>query len=296
MKFRKLPPLHVLHTFEVAAGNLSFKLTAEQLALTPSAVSHQMLALEQFLGTPLFVRKNRKLFLTDAGVAYQRSVSSALEQLREASAALRSSQQKARLRLSVAPFIGIELLMPALGQLREEHPELELEMLAENRQRDVLREDIDLVVRLGDGNWQGIHAEPLLALTAVPVAAPRLLLRHDNPVQTLLEAPLLGITNLREAWNAWFRWSQLGNEAPRGVLWFDNYASLISAAEHGAGVAMGMWPLLKPLVDHERLVTLWPAQMPMPYGYHVLCRPDKAQRPEMMAVIEWLKHTLYQLN
>jgi hypothetical protein len=60
MKFRKLPPLHVLHTFEVAAGNLSFKLTAEQLALTPSAVSHQMLALEQFLGTPLFVRKNRQ--------------------------------------------------------------------------------------------------------------------------------------------------------------------------------------------------------------------------------------------
>ena len=100
MKFRKLPPLHVLHTFEVAAGNLSFKLTAEQLALTPSAVSHQMLALEQFLGTPLFVRKNRRLFLTDAGVAYQKSVSSALEQLREASAALRSSQQKARIRLS----------------------------------------------------------------------------------------------------------------------------------------------------------------------------------------------------
>ena len=100
MKFRKLPPLHVLHTFEVAAVNLSFKLTAEQLALTPSAVSHQMLALEQFLGTPLFVRKNRRLFLTDAGVAYQKSVSSALEQLREASAALRSSQQKARIRLS----------------------------------------------------------------------------------------------------------------------------------------------------------------------------------------------------
>ena len=100
MKFRKLPPLHVLHTFEVAAGNLSFKLTAEQLALTPSAVSHQMLALEQFLGTPLFVRKNRRLFLTDAGVAYQKSVSSALEQLRKASAALRSSHQKARIRLS----------------------------------------------------------------------------------------------------------------------------------------------------------------------------------------------------
>ena len=296
MKFRKLPPLHVLHTFEVAAANLSFKLTAEQLALTPSAVSHQMLALEQFLGTSLFVRKSRKLYLTDAGKLYQQSVAAALEQLREASAALRSSGQKARLRLSVAPFVGIELLMPAMARLRDEHPELELEMLAENRQRDVLREDIDLVVRLGDGQFPGLHAEQLLALTAVPVAAPRLLLRHDNPVQTLLEAPLLGMTNLREAWNAWFRWSNLGNEAPRGVLWFDNYASLISAAEHGAGVAMGMWPLLKPLVEHERLVTLWPAQMPMMFSYYLLCRPERAQQPEVRAVSGWIRATLQQLN
>ena len=296
MKFRKLPPLHVLHTFEVAAGNLSFKLTAEQLALTPSAVSHQMLALEEFLGTPLFLRQNRRLLLTDAGKAYQKSVAGALDMLREASAALRSSGQKAQLRLSVAPFIGIELLLPALAQLRQHHPELELEMLAENRLRDVLREDIDLVVRLGDGNFANLHAEQLLALTAMPVAAPRLLLQHDNPVETLLQAPLLGMTNLREAWNAWFRWSNLGNDAPRGVLWFDNYASLISAAEHGAGVAMGMWPLLRPLIEHERLVTLWPAQMPMAFSYYVLCRPERAQQPEIRAVIDWLQATLQQLN
>ena len=296
MKFRKLPPLHVLHTFELAAANLSFKLTAEQLALTPSAVSHQMLALEEFLGAPLFLRQNRRLALTDAGKAYRKSVAGALDMLREASAALRSSGQKAQLRLSVAPFIGIELLLPALAQLRQDHPELELEMLAENRQRDVLREDIDLVVRLGDGNFANLHAEQLLALTAMPVAAPRLLLQHDNPVGTLLQAPLLGMTNLREAWNAWFRWSNLGNDAPRGVLWFDNYASLISAAEHGAGVAMGMWPLLRPLIEHERLVTLWPAQMPMAFSYYVLCRPERAQQPEIRAVIDWLQATLQQLN
>ena len=296
MKFRKLPPLHVLHTFEVAAGNLSFKLTAEQLALTPSAVSHQMLALEEFLGAPLFLRQSRRLALTDAGKAYRKSVTGALDMLREASAALRSSGQKARLRLSVAPFLGIELLLPALARLRQDHPELELEMLAENRQRDVLREDIDLVVRLGDGNFANLHAEQLLALTAMPVAAPRLLLQHDNPVETLLQAPLLGMTNLREAWNAWFRWSNLGNDAPRGVLWFDNYASLISAAEHGAGVAMGMWPLLRPLIEHERLVTLWPAQMPMAFSYYVLCRPERAQQAEIRAVIDWLQATLQQLN
>ena len=296
MKFRKLPPLHVLHTFELAAANLSFKLTAEQLALTPSAVSHQMLALEEFLGAPLFLRQSRRLALTDAGKAYRKSVTGALDMLREASAALRSSGQKARLRLSVAPFLGIELLLPALARLRQDHPELELEMLAENRQRDVLREDIDLVVRLGDGNFANLHAEQLLALTAMPVAAPRLLLQHDNPVETLLQAPLLGMTNLREAWNAWFRWSNLGNDAPRGVLWFDNYASLISAAEHGAGVAMGMWPLLRPLIEHERLVTLWPAQMPMAFSYYVLCRPERAQQPEIRAVIDWLQATLQQLN
>ena len=296
MKFRKLPPLHVLHTIEVAAGNLSFKLTAEQLALTPSAVSHQMLALEEFLGAPLFLRQSRRLALTDAGKAYRKSVTGALDMLREASAALRSSGQKARLRLSVAPFLGIELLLPALARLRQDHPELELEMLAENRQRDVLREDIDLVVRLGDGNFANLHAEQLLALTAMPVAAPRLLLQHDNPMETLLQAPLLGMTNLREAWNAWFRWSNLGNDAPRGVLWFDNYASLISAAEHGAGVAMGMWPLLRPLIEHERLVTLWPAQMPMAFSYYVLCRPERAQQPEIRAVIDWLQATLQQLN
>ena len=288
--------MHGLHTFELAAANLSFKLTAEQLALTPSAVSHQMLALEEFLGAPLFLRQNRRLALTDAGKAYRKSVAGALDMLREASAALRGSGQKAQLRLSVAPFIGIELLLPALAQLRQDHPELELEMLAENRQRDVLREDIDLVVRLGDGNFANLHAEQLLALTAMPVAAPRLLLQHDNPVETLLQAPLLGMTNLREAWNAWFRWSNLGNDAPRGVLWFDNYASLISAAEHGAGVAMGMWPLLRPLIEHERLVTLWPAQMPMAFSYYVLCRPERAQQPEIRAVIDWLQATLQQLN
>ncbi len=115
MKFRRLPPLAVLHTFEVASSLLSFKEAAEVLHLTPSAISHQMRALEGFVGQPLFHRYNRRLALTEAGERYLAEVRRALESLRDATDELRRGAGIERLTMSVGTFIGTEFVLPRLA-------------------------------------------------------------------------------------------------------------------------------------------------------------------------------------
>lgn len=283
MKFRRLPPLAVLHTFEVASSLLSFKEAAAVLHLTPSAISHQMRALEDFVGQPLFHRYNRRLALTDAGERYLAQVRGALEALRDATDALRRDVGVERLTMSVGTFVGTEFVLPRLAEFQRAHPEIELRVIAEQAERDLLRGEADVAVRLAHKVPRGVHVIPLASVAVLPVAAPGAFAALNA------DADLLQIAQLPAAWAMWFAWSGREHASPRRGPMFDSYGSLLAACERGLGVGLGMLPMVSGWLASGRLKALHAELMPTPFAYLMLCRPGDATRPAVQALAQWLQ-------
>ena len=153
----RLPPLNALRSFDVAAKHLSFTKAAGELNVTHSAVSHQIKALEDWLGVPLFRRVNRGLVLTDAGQAYLKPVRDSFERLGEATRRLRIRERSGPLVVSVMPSFAAKWLMPRLRRFRERHPEIDVRIQATSQLTDFAREDVDICIRYGRGVWPDVR-------------------------------------------------------------------------------------------------------------------------------------------
>src|SRR4029450_7126486 len=156
----RLPPLIAVRYSEATARHLSFTKAAQELHVTHSAISHQIKALEEWLGVPLFRRLTRSLMLTEAGQSYAQPVRESLEKLGEASRALRSREQTGSLTVSVMPSFAAKFLVPRLGGFRRAHPDIDVRISASERLVDFAREDVDVGVRSGRGNWPGVGIDP----------------------------------------------------------------------------------------------------------------------------------------
>jgi LysR family transcriptional regulator, glycine cleavage system transcriptional activator len=286
MKFRRLPPLHTLEAFEAAARRLSFKLAAQELHLTPSAISHQIKALEVFLGFALFRRGNRSLELTDGGKAYLTVVNDTLAKLRSGSARVAQRYARASLKISTGPFIASEIIVPALPAFQEAHPDIDVRIDTDLRPIDLLHEDIDVALRFGSGDWKGLAAEPLLRVSAVPARTPAL--RKRGPSQ-LDDITLIHSTPMPDGWTQWAAAAGVTLGTPKRDVWLDSYLAILRAAEQGLGLALGLLPLVQPALTRHRLVMPWPKlKLDIPQGYYLLYRPQDRERPELVAFRSWL--------
>ncbi|HSW14465.1 MAG TPA: LysR substrate-binding domain-containing protein [Solimonas sp.] len=294
MKFRRLPPLHTLEAFEASARRLSFKLAAEELHLTPSAISHQLKALEAFLGFELFRRGNRSLELTEGGKAYLAVVRDTLSRLREGSQRVAQRHARASLRISMGPFIASEIVLPALPAFQEEHPDIDVRIDTHLRPVDLLHEDIDIALRFGDGQWPQLAAEHLLTMWAAPVCTPSMAraLRKRGPGE-LQQVTLIHSTPMPEAWPMWAKGTQVTLGKPKRDVWLDSYLAILRAAEQGLGLALGMLPVVDPWLKQRKLSMPWPQlKIRIPQGYYLLYRPDDHDRPEVQAFRDWLRQLL----
>jgi LysR family transcriptional regulator, glycine cleavage system transcriptional activator len=290
MKFRRLPPLHTLEAFEASARRLSFKLAAQELHLTPSAISHQIKALESFLGFALFRRGNRSLELTDGGKAYLGVVNDTLAKLRSGSARVAQRYARAGLKISAGPFIASEVIVPALPAFQEAHPDIDVRIDTDLRQIDLLHEDMDVALRFGSGEWKGLAAERLLQVSAVPVCAPALApaLRKHGPSR-LDDTTLIHSTPMADGWAQWAAAAGVTLGTPKRDVWLDSYLAILRAAEQGLGLALGLLPLVQPALTRRRLVMPWPKlRLDIPQGYYLLYRPQDRERPELVAFRSWL--------
>lgn len=298
MKLRRLPPLHALEAFEVAARELSFRKAAEALHLTPSAVSHQIKGLEEFLGFALFRRLNRALELTEGGRDYLNVVQASLEALRAGSERSRQHHgRRAMLKISASPYLASEIMLPALPSFQREHPQIELNIETRVQAADLRREDLDLAVRFGGGPWAGLNATRLLEVEAVPVCSPALAatLRGRGPDE-LAGISLIHSTPLPESWPQWARLSGATLGTPTGELWLDSYIALLRAAEQGLGVALGMTPVINPWLRAGRLALPWPQlRARIPQAYYLVHRPGDEARHEVRVFAAWLSALLNHL-
>ncbi len=292
----RLPPLNALRAFEAAGRHLSFTRAAEELHVTPAAVSHQIKALEDYLGVKLFRRSNRALLLTDAGQACLPALRAGFERLAESVEAARLQSAHRALTVSVAPSFGAKWLVPRLDRFYAAHPGTDVRVDASTRLVDPLREEIDLCIRYGPGSYPGLHVECLLAEAVVPVCSPRLL-KGPNALRTpedLCRQTLLHVDTPigDDSYPDWAMWLAAAGvrdcDAERGPR-FSMASMAVQAAIAGQGVALAGSVLVDDDVAAGRLVKPFELRFPVKFAYYVVCPEATAEQPRIVAFRQWLR-------
>ena len=284
----RLPPLNSLRQFEAAGRHLSFRLAAEELNLTPSAVSHGVQTLEEWFDVKLFHRSPRGLDLTDAGTAYLLKIRQALDHLAGATAHMSTSEQGAGLKISVAPGFAARWLVPNLPRFLASHPDIEVSLDTSHRLVQFPKDGMDLAIRMGQGDWPGMYCELLITEDLVPVCSPQVA-RSIRTVTDLSHQTLLHVTNVSEDWEEWARLAGVARLASDRGLRFDTLETAWSAAARGLGVAIGRLPLVSADLATGRLEMVLGAPVCSQTSYWVIGETANLARPEVSEFLNWLR-------
>ena len=290
-----LPSLNGLRAFEAAARHLSFTRAADELNVTQTAISHQIRRLEEQLGIPLFVRRNRALALTREAEAYLPAVRTAFDDLRQATARLRRPASDGLLVVSTMASLAAKWLVTRVAGFQEAHPGIEVRISTSPHLVDFDREAVDMAVRYGHGKWPGLRADWLMAEDIFPVCSPKLL-RGEHPLrgpQDLEHHTLLHATVSREDWQLWLTAAGLpASLAKRRGLNFDQSFMATQAAIEGLGVALGRSNFVEDDVAAGRLVVPFDVVLPAQAGFYVVAPEAHADAPKIKLFREWLMQSV----
>jgi LysR family glycine cleavage system transcriptional activator len=287
----KLPPLNALKAFEAAARNLSVTQAAQELFVTPGAVSRQIRQLEEFVGTPLFLRGHQQIALTRHGTDYFKAISRALNDMREATSRLGRRAQKQELRIRAYTTFSMRWLIPRLPDFHARHPEVEVSLTASLEDVDFDREDIDGAIRLGDGTWRGASSYWLVPNLLCPVMSAKLL-RPEAPLRTpadLANYPLLHSLARTEDWPDWLASVGERNVDARAGTMFQSSAMAYAAAAQGQGIAMAQLFLVEEDLRSGDLVRPFDFMLDLKrFTYYLLTPSDRPERAPMTAFRLWI--------
>lgn len=292
----RLPSLIALKAFEAAARQGSFQAAAQELHLTPSAVSHQVRGLELEFGQPLFARKHRKVELTEAGRTLETYVARGFEELRRGAAALRQDRRASVLRVSAAPAFAAAFLTHRIEAFEQQHRGLELRLEVSHAVADLDVEAIDVAVRLGVGAPSDLFSELLIPIVAGPVCAPALAARLRTPAD-LAQTTRLCISQDPRGWRPWLKAAGLDEEAAPGrELWFETLNVAIQGALDGLGVALAPLTLTAQHVAAGRLAAPFPQTVRSKFDYRLVCRRGEEDLPKVARFRRWLAAELAPLS
>jgi DNA-binding transcriptional LysR family regulator len=293
----ELPPLESLVAFESAARHLSFTRAGDEIALTQSAVSRQIQALEERLGVALFRRLHRALALTEDGAKLYAATVEALGRLDRVTRELRHSERaKAVVVTTTAGFAGLWLI-PRLAGFIAAHPGVDVRISASNELVNLDRDGVDVAIRYrpvkSDGDGVRLFGE-----TVSPVCSPRLLRPPHPPLKrpadlaahTLLRMEPDGGNQLQD-WGLWLQALGLSELRPAGVLHFSSYDQLISAAIAGQGIALGRVPLIESHLKARKLVAPFSDAVVSPRCYFMVVSKAASAKPEVRDFTAWLQAT-----
>lgn len=284
-------PLNAIRSFYVAAQAGRFRLAAEQLGVTESAISHQVKRLEQLLGAVLFERQGREMQLTPVGLRYLASVRRAFGELTRATAEIAGSPDQARVTLTLPTSLAAFWLIPRLGELQQRHPEINLQLLTTNRKCDFARENIDLGIRYGHGSWPGFQAVPLLSEQLFPVASPAYLAkRRQAAPETLLRSARLIANALHPGeWEEWALAHGLAPPPMEQALVLESSELILQGTMEGVGMAMGRRPIVDRLLASGQLVALFGREARSAAGYYLVRLKGESPTAAARKVERWLK-------
>ena len=287
---RRLPPLNALRSFEAAARYESFTRAAEELHVTQSAVSQQVKALEAQLGVRLFNRERQRLKITPAGRDYLVEIREALDHVGAATERLMQRHSAGVLTVSTSQDFAAKWLVHRLARFAAANSGIDLRVSATMHNVDFAREDVDVAVRHGDGNWPGLDATRLCEEQIFAVCSPKLLAGRDRlrrPAD-VLKWPLLRLEDQSKAWEQWFTLAEVAapERLPGPVL---NRASmLIDAAIDGQGIALARTTLAAWDLISGRIVRPFDLSWRPAGTYWIVCPKPAASIPKIAAFRQWL--------
>lgn len=287
----RLPPMNTLRLFESAGRHLSFRRAAQELRITPSAVSHGVQTLEDWLGVPLFARTGRSLALTDAGKSFLPCVSEALTLLSVGTDRVPGRPPRGTLAVSAPPTFAVRWLLPRLARFAARHPDVAVTIDTTHRQVEFPLDGVDLAIRMGRGVWPGIDAVALIQEELVPVCAPSFRAEHGVRAD-LRTVPLIHVTSVTEDWAAWFEGA--GHQPARldGGLRVDTIQMAFDAAYQGLGVAIGRRPLVDDDLRAGKLVEFCGPLVKCKTGYWLVASPEFLRGYEATMFRAWITEEL----
>jgi LysR family glycine cleavage system transcriptional activator len=285
----RLPSLSALRAFEAGARHLSFTRAARELSVTQTAISHQVRQLEEELGVKLFHRRPRELALTPAGSSLYPVLAESFDRIRETVTRIRARPESRHLTVSLTPTFGSRWLAQRLGRFWREHPDVDLRLHHSVQLADLARDDVDLAVRWGRGDWTGLTAERLMPAQATPLCSP-VLLSGSNPLLSpadLKHHTLIHQKDYQE-WSEWLAAAGVDDvDGQRGPV-IDDANAIIQSAMLGHGVMIAVPEVLSGEIATGALVAPFETRPDPAFAYYVVYPPGGLQRPEARAFRDFL--------
>lgn len=300
---RRLPPLNSLRSFEATARHLSFSKAADELNVTPGAVSQQVKALEDYLSLKLFKRKNRMILLTDEAQVCLPYLTEGLDRLAEGIDHIRSHNADKPLAVTVSPTFASRWLLPRLNNFHQCYPDIDVRIDATNDLADLVNDDIDIGIRFGTGDYSGLEADYLFSQEVFPVCSPELLAKgpklekpQDLKHYTLLHGDYYSLNDSPVDWDMWFATVGIDCVDTSHGLHFTQHDLVIEAAIQGQGVALAGSISVGDDLKKGRLMQLFESRIPLEFSYYFVCSKTKLAQDRIQAFRQWLLDEAKKVN
>jgi LysR family transcriptional regulator, glycine cleavage system transcriptional activator len=291
-----LPPLSALRAFEAAARHMSFSRAADELHVTPAAISHQVHALEEDLGVRLFHRMNRSIELTTSAQILLPGLSDAFAGIQSAVGRLRTHNDTGTLTVTASPSLAAKWLVLRLHRFQEQHPEVDVRISATDEVVDLTRGDFDIAIRYGCGKYPGLEVELLFTNEVFPACSPRLLtggppLRtpEDLSRHTLIHDQAVERDPFVPTWAMWLKAAGVKDAPAAAGLTFNSMSLAHDAAIAGQGVVLAYSNIAAADLAAGRIVRLFSLALPDPFAYYIVTAPGTLERPKVQAFRNWLR-------
>lgn len=278
-----------VRAFDAVVRTSSFRKAADELNVTPAAVSHQIKQLEQQLGRKLFVRTTRKVALTEEGRSLSAEICPALQNIRVAIENRIGKTQFKRISLGISSLLASRWLVPRLGKLWERHPEIDLALHHTNQPVWQQVESYDLCVDWGTGNWKGLEATMIFRVEASPVVSPFLMAESKlgNQIDRLREITLLHHRN-SAGWRDWFKAHDIEYSKDQRGLIFEDANVELQAALAGEGISLGIFPLIDTEIESGKLLKPYPTEYRPKEAYYLIEAEPDNKSEHVKQVKNWL--------
>ncbi len=288
---RRLPPLNALRAFEAAARHQSFKDAAEELAVSQSAVSHQIKALEDYLDASLFTRKTRAVVLTRKGKLLYPILRNAFDSIWEGTQMLLEESSVSVLTLHVYSTFTMRWLLPRLPRFQDAHPNIQVRLHTSQADVNFAQEDIDAAIMVGQPTDSNLHYDYLFDCELFPVCSPGYIAKNGaiSTPGELANHPILQVYPSAGDWYVWLEGNEVTGVSPDSGLQLESYDVALSSAVQGIGIALGQQPYLDRELETGDLVELFPElRLPNTNRWYLACRSEKRHAAKMEALRSWL--------
>lgn len=295
----RLPPLTAFRAFDAAARHMSFAKAADELNVTPAALSFQIKSLEEHLGHPLFRRLNRAVELTESGKILAPGAADGFETLTKAWSATKRLHDNRTLTVTAGPSFTSKWLAPRLFQFVQNNPDIDLRFSASLKMMDFTRDEVDVAIRFSQHDDEGFYSEPIIEEWLCPMVAPALADKIKTPAD-ILGLPLLhqdDITFLHPPadWDTWFQAAGLKPPTTAGTH-FSQSDHAVNAALSGAGVVLGRISVSEKHLTDGRLVMPFDLAISGHASYRIVCAKGAENRPQVARLMSWIREEVAAID